>query len=382
MEFQFFTPTQLVHGPGSREQIAALATPLGQTIFFVYSSSLRQSGIFQEMTALLETQNLQIVPYEKPPGEPDVDMTDKAAQTAKEAGCDLVLSIGGGAVIDLGKAVAGLTTNDGSVLDYMEGVGIGLQVTQRPLPHIAVPTTAGTGAEVTKNAVITAQSIQYKKSFRSPQLFPTIAVLDAELTLSLNAEQTAYSGMDAITQLIESFITKKASPITDSLALCGLRLALPAIRRLIDHGDDLNARENLLLASTLSGITLANAGLGVAHGFAPAFGALYNIPHGKACAILLPNAMRYNLTTVQEKFATIGRIVGSKATSETKQAEDAISFIQNTNDLLHIPRDFRKMRIPETHWISIIERSRGNSMKGNPIEITDSKALEFLRGIL
>ncbi|MDX9752388.1 MAG: iron-containing alcohol dehydrogenase, partial [bacterium] len=227
-----------------------------------------------------------------------------------------------------------------------------------------------------------APSIQYKKSFRSPHLFPTLAVLDAELTLPLSRQQTAYSGMDAITQLIESFITKNASPLTDALALAGLRLALPAMRRLITDLHDLEAREHLLLASTLSGITLANAGLGMAHGFAPAFGALYGVPHGMACAILLPHAMRFNQPAAEAKFAAIGALVDPAETHPPRLAQAAIAAIQEINDTFQIPRDFQEFQIPQNEKPAILDRSRGNSMNGNPIPVRDDEALAFLEKIL
>jgi alcohol dehydrogenase class IV len=383
MNFQFFSPTKIIAGRGCINTVPALIQEFGQKPFLLYGTAQEEHGTLSRLTTLLAQKNIASILYKKPLGEPDVKMVDAAAQEAKTAQCDAVISLGGGAVIDLGKAVAGLATNPGSVQDYMEGIGTGKQVTQKPLPHIAVPTTAGTGAEVTKNAVITAPSVQYKKSFRSPLLFPTAAILDAELTLSLPLRQTVYSGMDAITQLIESWISKAATPITDALAQYGLQLAFPAIETIFDHGGDIAVREKLLLASTLSGICLANAGLGMAHGFAPALGALYDIPHGKACAILLPHALQYNRDYATAKIAQLGRILtGDSSGTDDKMAEFAIVEIQKQVSALGIPGDFSSYAIPASDIPRIVERAQGNSMNGNPVTVSPEQAAAFIKNLL
>lgn len=383
MDFQFYCPTQLIVGQGKIDELADLTIHYGSRAFLVYGSSVHDDGNLDIIQNRLQKNNITPVPYRKPAGEPDIEMVDQAAETAKTEQCDVIVTIGGGAVIDLGKAVAGLATNGGSVLDYMEGIGQGRKITEKPLPHIAVPTTAGTGAEVTKNAVITAPQAKYKKSFRSPYLFPTIAILDAELSVNLPPEQTAYSGMDAITQLIESYITQRANPITDALALHGLQLALPAIKTIYKNGKDKEAREAMLLASTLSGVCLANAGLGMAHGFAPALGAMYDVPHGKACAILLPHAMQYNQNAALPKFADLGRIISERPNqTEQELADRAIHGISQLITDLGIPRDFKYLNVKEEDIDPIVERSKGNSMNGNPIPVTDDMAREFLVSLL
>jgi alcohol dehydrogenase class IV len=383
MDFQFYSPTQLIVGCQKLQEIGEKARPLGTRAFLLFGGSMRDSGVVPKVQALLENAGIQAVLYQKPGGEPDVRMVDAAAEAARAERCDLVISLGGGAVIDLGKAVAGLVTNAGSVQEYMEGIGSGREVTERPIPHIAVPTTAGTGAEVTKNAVITAPQVQYKKSFRSPWLFPTLAILDAELTVPLPAEQTAYSGMDAITQLIESYISQRATPMTDALAIYGLELALPAIREVYIDGTNTGAREKMLLASTLSGICLANAGLGIAHGFAPAVGAMYDVPHGKACAILLPHAMRFNRDAALPKLANIGRLLfGDTGKPMEIMAEEAISAIRQLVDELNIPSDFTWLQVNPDDIGDLVERSKGNSLKGNPAAVSPDEARGFIEPLL
>jgi alcohol dehydrogenase class IV len=264
MDFQYFAPTRLIIGPGRRKEAGPTIKHFGTKAFLISSGSVNRNGILSELVRHLNQHAIEVHEYIKPTGEPTAQMTDQATEEARRSKCDIVLSIGGGSVIDLGKAVCALVHNDGSVEDYLEGVGRGQQVVHPVLPHVAIPTTAGTGAEVTRNEVIRSCEKRYKKSFRHPSLCPTVAILDAELTLNLPSKQTAYSGMDTITQLIESYLSQKANPITDVLALLGLRMALRSIRQAVQVGDNLEARAEMLLASTLSGICLANAGLGLA----------------------------------------------------------------------------------------------------------------------
>lgn len=384
MNFQFLAPGRLVVGRGKISEIGVVAREFGTKVFLIADAFLQKEGCLTQVTNSLQQQGIQSVLFIKPAGEPDIIMTNSTVEAAVKEHCDAVVSIGGGAAIDLGKAVAGLVTNGGSVMEYMEGIGTGRQVEKPSLPHIAIPTTAGTGAEVTRNAVITAKDVQFKKSFRSPSLFPSVAILDAELSRTLPPQQTAYCGMDAITQLIESFITKKSNPVTDALALLGMEMAFASIREVYKNGMNIDAREKMLLASTLSGICLANAGLGMAHGFAAALGAMYDIPHGKACAILLPHTMRFNRKAVLQKMAAIGSRVmpGLTADSELEMADNAVIEIGLLVRALDIPADFKSYSINKTDFDAIYERSKGNSMDGNPIPITYDQAKIFLEPLL
>ncbi|MEW6234825.1 MAG: iron-containing alcohol dehydrogenase [Candidatus Omnitrophota bacterium] len=376
MNFQFYSPTKLIVGAGKAAAAGDIAGEFAKTALVIYSQSLRQTSIVFDS---LRSKGIKIVEYKKPSGEPDVETVDAAADAARRAQCGVIVSIGGGSTIDLAKAAAGLASNGGSVVEYLEEVGTGRQVVKPALPHIALPTTAGTGAEVTKNAVISSRTGRFKKSFRSPYLFPAVAILDAQLTESLPPQQAAYSGMDAITQLIEAFLTRKATPITDALALHGLELALPSIHDVCREGSSIEARENMLLASTLSGICLANAGLGLAHGFASGLGALYDIPHGKACAILLPHAMRINLNAAQAKLARIGALFSnSGSANEEALADRAVKVIEQLTAELGIPADLKSLRIPTDELDLLAKMSMGNSMRGNLVEITQELAKELL----
>ncbi len=378
MNFQFYAPTKLIVGRGKVKDAGAIVSNFGKKCFVVSNQSSQQNGNLQRLLSSLEAERIEVVEYIKAGGEPDVGMTDAAAKAIAGTNCAAVVSLGGGSAIDLAKAVAGLATNGGNIVDYLEGVGSGRTVTEPALPHIAIPSTAGTGAEVTRNAVIRSKEGRFKKSFRSPYLYPSAAILDAELTESLPPEQTAYSGMDAITQLIESFLSRKATPMTDTLALYGLEMAFRSIREVYHDGSNLERREEMLLASTLSGICLANAGLGMAHGFASGLGALYDVPHGKVCAILLPHMMRYNSYWVLHKLARIGFVMGDAVGTEENWAGRAIKEIEELNREFGIPPDLKSLNIPEEEYDLLVKMSMGNSMYGNPIEITRSKARNIL----
>jgi len=227
-------------------------------------------------------------------GEPQVADVEQAVAAAREAGCDVLVALGGGSAIDCGKAVAGVVANGGTPLDYMEVIGQGRPLTRPALPWVAVPTTAGTGAEVTRNAVVGEPSKKFKASLRSELLLPRVALVDPELGVGVPPAVTAASGMDALCQLIESYTSTGAQPMTDALALRGIELAARALPRVYRDGTDLDAREDMALAALLSGVTLTNAGLGAVHGFAAPLGANFPVPHGTICGLLLPNVIRAN----------------------------------------------------------------------------------------
>lgn len=379
-QFIFHSPTRFVVGQGRRAEIGAIARPMGRRAFLAHSATMEREGEVERLCDTLRHEGLETIRYCPPAGEPETGAVDAAAAQARADNCDLVLSLGGGSIIDLAKAVAGLVTNEGEVRDYLEGVGDGRTPNAPALPHIALPTTAGTGAEATRNAVISSRAEGFKKSFRSPTLYPAVAILDAELTIKLPPQQTAFSGMDAITQLIESYLSCRATPMTDALALRGMELAFPAIRSVMEDGADIENRERLLLASAISGICLANAGLGLAHGFASGLGAIYDIPHGKVCAILLPFTLRFNRCAYFPKMLEIARrlLPDADATPED-HVSAAIEEIERMNSDFGIPANLHELAIGDEDIARIIEKSMGNSMSGNPVPITAGIAEMLLK---
>ncbi|MCB9554749.1 MAG: iron-containing alcohol dehydrogenase [Deltaproteobacteria bacterium] len=372
--FDFFTANRIVFGRQAIAELGALSQSLGDRPLLVLGkSALRNSACYSQINqACAWTTTVHCS------GEPTVDQVDVLSETARAARCDHIVAIGGGSVLDCGKAISAMLTNDGSVRDYLEGVGSGRQLVHRPLPMLAAPTTAGTGSEVTKNAVISGPG--FKKSIRHPQMIPAIALLDPTLTLSLPKAITAACGMDALTQLIESYLSSQASPLTDALALSGIE-AMRWLPRAIEDGDDLEAREQLMFASLLGGICLANAGLGAVHGFASPIGAFFPIAHGVACAALLDACLAANLdaalangaTAIVERLQRIGQALGlERQPTAQASAERMIETLASWREAFAIP-GLAELGVTASDFARIIANARGSSMKTNPLTLSDAQ---------
>ena len=297
MTFEFATAEGIHFGRGKSQQIPTLARDFGRRALVVLGGSGRGR---QALTEGLGDAGVRPVVFNVS-GEPTTHLVDQATGIARAEGCDLVISVGGGSVIDTGKAVAGMLANPGEVQDYLELAGGGKPLLKRGVPFIAVPTTAGTGTEVTRNAVLDVPEHKMKASLRSSHLLARVAVVDPELTLSLTPAITAYTGMDALTQLIEPFVSNAANPITDGVCREGLKRAARSLCRAYRDGSDIAAREDMALAALLSGIALANAKLGAVHGFASVLGGATGHAHGAICARLLPFVMEANIRVVDER---------------------------------------------------------------------------------
>jgi alcohol dehydrogenase class IV len=323
--FDFFSVPRITFGRGKLAILPTLVAPLGPTVLLVHNGG---DGPRDRVAAALSTSEVRLVPYRQK-GEPTVADVDDAVAAARRAGCTGVIGAGGGSAIDLAKAVAGLLGNGGSALDYMEVVGRGQPLTKPAALWIAVPTTAGTGAEVTRNAVIgtvasgTAvagdRSKRFKASLRSERLLPLAALIDPELQVGVPPDATAWSGMDALCQCVEAYTSRGANPLTDGLALRGITLAAAALRQAHADGGDLDAREAMAAAALLGGVALTNAGLGAVHGFAAPLGANYDAPHGAICAALLPPVMAANVAAAEAagdksllaRYADVGRAMSA-----------------------------------------------------------------------
>ena len=321
-------------------------------------------------------------------GEPSIDDIRAAKDVALRAGCDMVISIGGGAVIDSGKALAALIANQGDPLDYLEVIGAGAKLSAAPLPFIALPTTAGTGAEVTKNAVLASPEHRVKVSLRDNRMLADIALVDPALTMSLPGAITASTGMDALTQLIEPYVSHLANPLTDAISVEGLRRAGRSLRRVYAEPSDLAAREDMALASLMGGLALANAKLGAVHGFAGVLGGMYGAPHGAICAALLPAVMAANLAALSERqpdspalsrFDHIARLILDRPEAT---AADAISWINESSRIFGIP-GLGKYGMGAEDFAAIIEKSSvSSSMKGNPLPLSADELGEILTAAL
>ena len=376
-KFEFFSAPRIVFGRGQIARLAELAAPLGRTALIVH-------GIPEETLARLAAQlssaGIRAVPLAQV-GEPTVTDIDHALETARANACDMAIGIGGGSAIDAAKAAAGLLANGGTALDYMEVVGKGQKITRPAAPWIAIPCTAGTGAEVTRNAVIGYKGggdKNFKASLRSEHLLPRIALIDPELGITVPPDVTASSGMDALCQCIEAYTSNGANPMTDALALEGVQRAARALRRAFTDGRDLDAREDMALAALLSGIALTNAGLGAVHGFAAPLGASFPVPHGTVCAALLPHVMVANAQALRAahhptlvRYATIGRVMLPPNTgiSDDDAIQAAIAFVQSLARDLRIPGLAQFGITPAAIPTQVELAQKSSSMRYNPIPL-------------
>ena len=379
MTFEFATAGRILFGRGTSQQIPALARDLGRRALVVLGGSSRGR---KALTEGLSDAGVRPVVFNVS-GEPTTHLVDQATGIARAEGCDLVISVGGGSVIDAGKAVAGMLANPGEVRDYLELAGGGKPLLTRGVPFIAVPTTAGTGTEVTRNAVLDVPEHKVKASLRSSHLLARLAVVDPELTLSLPPAITAYTGMDALTQLIEPFVSNAANPFTDGVCREGLTRAARSLARAYRDGSDVAAREDMALAALFGGIALANARLGAVHGFASVLGGTTGHAHGAICARLLPFVMEANIRAVHERgdptiiprYIEIARALTGKREAD---AWDGVSWVRVLCAEMKIP-PLRVAGLSTTDCGRLIPLAqRASSMQGNPVKLSD----EELRGIL
>jgi alcohol dehydrogenase class IV len=320
--------------------------------------------------------------------EPSVALVRQGVELARREQCDLVIAFGGGSAIDAGKAIAALLTNGGELGDYLEVIGKGQTLCHPSVPFIAVPTTAGTGSEVTRNAVLASREHQVKVSLRSPLMLPRLAVVDPELTLELPPAVTASTGLDALTQLIEPYVSIRANPLTDGFCLEGMRRVSRSLRRAYHSGRDITAREYMSLASLLGGLALANAGLGVVHGFAAPLGGMFDAPHGAICAALLPHGMAINIRASRarapegetlRRYETVARLLTGEPGAV---AEEGIEWIRQLCQELQIP-PLSSYGIQERDVPTLVEKaSRASSTKGNPITLTRDELRQLLNSAL
>ena len=384
MNFDFATATQIVFGTGGLAQVGALAKPLGNNALVVTG---REGSRAEKLLAHLREADISASTFSMA-GEPDIATIGREVAFAKRERFDLVISIGGGSVIDTGKAIAAMLTNPGEVLDYVEIIGKGGALTKPSAPFIAIPTTAGTGAQVTRNAVLGSREHRLKVSLRSPLMLPRIALVDPELTYGLPPALTASTGMDALTQLIEPFVCNRANPMTDALCVEGMRRAARSLRAAFAKGSDKAAREDMAVAGLFSGMALANAGLGAVHGLAGPIGGSFPAPHGAVCAVLLPQVMAINLRALRQRDpgnAAVYRYDEAAywLTGDRKaKADDGVKWVRAVVGDLKIPRlgsyGITEDDIPDL----AVKAEKANSMKANPIKLTAAELTEVLTAAL
>jgi alcohol dehydrogenase class IV len=295
MQFEFATAGRIIFGAGKLCEIGPIAKSFGGRVLVVTGKDGQRAG---PLLKILKEQKVEAATFSVS-GEPEIQTVRDGVALARKENRDWVISIGGGSVLDAGKAIAAMMTNEGDVLDYLEIIGRGMALAKKPAHFVAIPTTAGTGSEVTRNAVLASPEHKLKVSLRSPLMLPEIALVDPELTYNLPRSISASTGLDALTQLIEPYVCLRANPMTDGLCLEGIRRVARSFRRAAHVVTDAEAREDMALASLFGGIALANAGLGAVHGFAGPIGGMFSAPHGQICAALLADVMEMNARALQ-----------------------------------------------------------------------------------
>jgi alcohol dehydrogenase class IV len=384
MNFEFATATQIVFGAGKLAEIGGLMRGfIGRALVVHGENPARASRLLD----LLAHERVLTTTFPVA-GEPTIALVEQGMTRAKTAGCQCVIAIGGGSVIDTGKAIAAMLTNRGELLDYLEVVGRGQSLVKRSAPFIAIPTTAGTGSEVTRNAVLGSPKHKFKVSLRSPLMLPKVALVDPDLTLDLPPAQTASTGLDALTQLIEPYTSGRANPMTDALCVEGIRRAARSLRLAFTDGRNRLAREDMSLASLFGGLALANAGLGAVHGLAAPIGGMFPAPHGAVCAALLPHVMSVNLRALRSRaplsdtlrrYAEVARLVTGHGSAK---ADEGMRWVGELVRELRIPR-LSAHGVSEQHLGELVEKAaQASSMKANPIALTREELAEILRAAI
>jgi alcohol dehydrogenase class IV len=374
MHFEFATAARIVFGEGEARRLAAIAGLEGERSLVVTGSNPSR---VQPLVGSISCSLFSV------PGEPTIELVCAGVEQARREECVSVIAIGGGSAIDAGKAIAALLTNGGKPLDYLEVIGQGQPLTQPSAPFVALPTTAGSGSEVTRNAVLASPAHRVKASLRSPFLLPKTAIVDPELTWGLPRTVTASTGLDAITQLIEPYVSSRAGALTDLYCVEGLRRAAACLPHACENGADRSARAGMSWASLLGGMALANAGLGVVHAFAAPVGGRWNAPHGAICAAVLPHAIEINVESLRRRapgssalrrYDEIARIVTRRPHAI---ADDAVLWVADLCDRLQIP-PLRTYGVAAGDLDDLCAKAaQTSSMKGNPIPLTADELREI-----
>ena len=364
---------QILFGPGTREELPSIIKKYGNTVLIITgASSFKSSDLGKKLLDRLENEKLEIfrVRIIKEPSPSDVD---EIVREYYHRNVNVVVAVGGGSALDTGKAVSAMLHSGENVRDYLEGVGTKVHSGIK-LPFIAIPTTSGTGSETTNNAVISEVGEKgFKRSLRHSNFVPDYAIVDPELVLSCPAEITAASGMDAFSQLLESYLSNKACLLTDSLAIEGLKCVKRSLLKACSKGNNLEARSDMAYAAMISGITLSNAGLGVVHGFASSLGGYFDIPHGIACGTLMGIANRINVEVLFEneddvftldKYVTAGRIFADATGRDDRYyAQTLVDYIEGLIKTLNLPR-LGSFGVKTEHLDKLISST---SLKNNPV---------------
>ena len=384
MRFEFATATRIIFGRETAKDTGSIVGKMGRRAFVITGRSVERA---QPLIRQLKSTGIAVTQFSIPE-EPTTQLALAAVEEARRQICDMVIGIGGGSVLDTGKVVAALLTNSGQLMDYLEVIGKGQALKQKSAPFIAIPTTAGTGTEVTSNSVLDSPEHRVKVSMRSPYMLPYLAIIDPELTYSMPRRTTAVTGLDAFTQLLEAFVSVHANPLTDGICREGLQRAARSLGRVYLDGKDVAARRDMCLASLFGGLALANAKLGAVHGFAGPLGGMYHAAHGALCAGLLPFVMAANIKALQsrapdalalDRYDEVARLITGLPAA---RAADGIAWVRNLYQQLEV-RPLAAHGIAVGDFADIVAKaSRASSMRGNPIVLTEEELLEILHNAL
>jgi alcohol dehydrogenase class IV len=379
--FEFATATRLVVGVGAVAEVGSIARAFGTRALIVTGTQPRRA---QPVVGSLAAAGIESFLWSLSGGEPSLDQVALGLTQARAVEAELIIGFGGGSAIDAAKAIAGLLANDGEILDYLEVIGRGQTLPRPAAPWIAVPTTAGAGAEVTRNAVLTSPAHRVKASLRSPGLLARVALVDPQLTLDLPPAITAATGLDTLTQLIEPWLCCRANPLTDGFCLDGMKRVARSLRTAVNQGSNLEARTDMSLAALQGGLSLANAGLGAVHGLAAPIGGAFPAPHGAVCAALLPGALTTNLTALRsrqpdaavlERFNQMAQVLSGRPQAG---AEDGIHWVRELVRDLQIP-SLRTYGLTPADFPALVQNAAAaSSMKANPIPLTPAEITAVL----
>ena len=380
MNIDFSTANRIIFGAGSISSLKEIIGHYGKRVLVIKGKKYPDPGIIFEICESLNVKwncfNVE--------NEPNIETINRSVRLGREKESDFVIGFGGGSVIDSGKATSALLNNQGSLLDYLEVVGKGKPLKNPSKPYIAIPTTAGTGSEVTRNAVISVPEKKVKVSMRNAYLLPEVAIVDPELTYGVPKTITAVTGMDALTQVIEPYVSRYSNQLVDMFCKDAIPKGASYLLRAWEDGNDHEARENISWVSLMGGLALANAKLGAVHGFAGPIGGMFHAPHGAICAALLPSVLLVNVETLLNRgndFKKISRFedIARWVTGvENATIEEGVEWIASLRENLEIPR-LSELGIKKPQFPAIIEKSKNSSsMKGNPIQLTEKEMVKIL----
>ncbi len=385
MRFEFATATRIIFGAGAVREVGPLAKEMGRRALVVTGRNPSRAA---PLLAQLRVQGIETSTFSVA-GEPEISTVQEGVALASNERCDLVIGFGGGSALDGGKAISAMLTNEGDLLNYLEVVGQAKTLSRPAAPYIALPTTAGTGTEVTRNAVLASPIHRVKVSLRSAFMLPRLAVVDPELTYDLPSSITASTGLDALTQLIEPYVSSRANPMTDAVCVAGLRRVARSLKVAFEQGRKAPAaREDMAAASLFGGLALANAGLGAVHGFAGPIGGMFPAPHGAVCAALLPHVMAVNVAALRRRggtsqplnrFEEVARLLTGR---ESATADDGVEWVHALVADLKIPR-LRAYGVTRVHTAELVEKAgKATSTKANPISLTPEELAAALEPAL